>query len=37
MRSGAFYVLHMWHRDGTPLSLLEIESQLKWIKEDADR
>lgn len=37
LKNGAFYVLNMFRPDGLQLSTLEIESQLKWICEDADR
>jgi carnitine O-palmitoyltransferase 1 len=35
-RHGSFYILKLYHSDGTVLSTLELESQLEWIKRDGN-
>lgn len=37
LRKGQWYVLDAFHTDGSRLSAVELESQLKWIVADADR
>jgi len=37
LRKGQWYVVEMFHSDGSRLTAVEVESQMKWIISDADR